>query len=69
MSALRRVTAPPIELAEAVTNSMRVDNSPENSFILRSLFPVFSPPQRRDGAGSRAKERPGRLSFTPGLFR
>jgi hypothetical protein len=36
MSALRRVTAPPIELAEAVTNSLREDVL-RNSNILRIL--------------------------------
>jgi len=69
MSAQRRVTAPPLESAEAVTNSMRADNSPETMFILRSLSPMFFPPQRRDSPGRRAKDRPGRLSVTPGLFR
>ncbi|MBB6146056.1 hypothetical protein HNQ77_004026 [Silvibacterium bohemicum] len=35
MSALRRVTAPPIELAEAVTNSLRQDAN-RNSDVCRN---------------------------------
>jgi hypothetical protein len=37
MSALRRVTAPPIELAEAVTNSLRQD-------VFRTTGSFFSEP-------------------------
>jgi hypothetical protein len=42
MSALRRVTAPPIELAEAVTNSLRQD-------VFRTTGSFFSepPPEHR----------------------
>jgi len=42
MSALRRVTAPPIELAEAVTNSLRQD-------VFRTTGSFFSepPPEQR----------------------
>lgn len=64
----RRVTAPPCEKAEAVTKSMRADNSPEFRHILSGLSVVFSPPPGREGAGWSVND-PGGSSCSSDLFR
>jgi hypothetical protein len=68
MSAQRRVTAPPCETAEAVTNSMRADDSPETMHILSKLSPVFSPRTRREDTGRRVTD-PGGSFCSSDLFR
>ena len=69
----RRVTTPPRETVEAVTNSLRADDTPDMMQILSELIPVLSPPRPRtgadrDGTAWRANH-PGPSSFSPGLFR
>ena len=68
MSTQRRVTAPPRESAEAVTNSMRADNSPDRMQIPSDNHPVISPQPGRDGTALFAQS-PGFLSFSSDLFR
>lgn len=46
MSALRRVTTPPIELVEAVTNSLRSDYFPESLPEISHIFD--GPPPGRE---------------------
>lgn len=73
MNAQRRVTTPPRETAEAVTNSLRADDSPETMKILSELSPVLSPPRSRTGAGRDGTvthaNHPGPSSFSSGSFR
>jgi len=73
MGVQRRVTAPPRELAEAVTNSLRANDSPKKRHSLNEPSPVVSPPRPSvdcaiAGTGSRANPQ-RRSSATPGLFR
>ena len=46
----RWVTAPPYEMAEAVTNSLRAGVSPEAMYLLSKQPPLFSPSSSPMGA-------------------
>ncbi len=73
MGVQRRVTAPPGEMAEAVTNSLRANDSPQQRHSLNEPSQVYSPPllsANRGFAGTGSRANPlGRSSATPGLFR
>jgi hypothetical protein len=73
MGVQRRVTTPPWLTAEAVTNSLCANDSPNRRYSLSVLMPHVSPPRPCAAVETRdtgpLANRQSRSSATPGLFR